>query len=398
MLATGAAVTMTLTVVSCGLALTACEPDDARVAVTALPAVQLVESLRIGSVNDPDQALTRIGAVLPLANGNVWVLQPDDAEFRIYSQEGTLVLRSGGRGQGPGEFSLPGRLGLWGADRDSVWVLDPLLRRLSIFTTDGAFARSLAAPHIAVSERLSVDGPQAIARDGGAVALASYAPGQQGDTLPIVRYDPVSQQVPVKIATLARSGTIQIRWHGALVATGVHPMSDAPLVAFSQDGRVVILERDVDAAPFVRIVAVAPAGDTLWSREYPYEPREIPASETDSAYDVAIEAFKVFTHLEGRLSDDDAEAAFRQSASVPAHRPPVRDLRVGVDGRVWLEWSNAPGLSVTWWVLDRHGVPEAQLTTHERILFKAADARSIWAVETDALDVPYLVRYDVRVP
>jgi hypothetical protein len=159
---------------------------------------------------------------------------------------------------------------------------------------------------------------------------------------------------------------------------------------------VIVVERDVAAAPFVRLITVAADGDTVWSREYAYEPQEVPRAEADSIYDGGIRSFTQFTRLDGQLSDDDAAAAYRASVTIPAVRPPVRSLHVGADGRIWLEWAAAPGAPAAWWILTREGEPVAAFEASADMTVRAVDGDALWAVETDDLDVPYVVRYEIR--
>ena len=386
-----------LTICIIGVALPACNTTDAVIAEHDVPQLELVQSLRIGSIDQADQALTSVGAILPFPDGSVWIVQPVDAGFRTYSSDAARVTVKGGRGQGPGEFTFPGRLGFWGDGMDSVWIFDPAMRRVSIFAHDGSFVRSFAAPPVDVSDVLTVDQPRMFLPDGRALAIASYTSrAESWGRLPIVSYDPASPEPPVEVGSVDRSSVVQVRWQGRSVATGLHPLSDAPLVEFANDGRVIVLRRDVDLAPHIEIAALAVNGDTLWSRRYRYSPQPMPRSETDSIYDAEIAGFREFTRLEGRLDDDEADAAYRQSVVMPAIRPAVRRLLAGVDGRVWLEWGVAPHDSVTWWVLDSDGSPIGQFAAARPIAARAAAGNSLWAVETDDLDVPYVVRYDVR--
>jgi hypothetical protein len=361
-----------------------------------VPRVELVETLRIGSVDDPDQSLTRVGGVLPRPDGTVWITQPDDAEFRIHGGDGALASVGGGRGQGPGEFTVPGVIGAWGAAGDSVWIADPFLRRVSIFDAAGTFARSFPLPSVELDDGSTVSQPRTFTRDGAAIGVASAGGGGGPGGLPIVRYDPLAPEAATQIGTLERGTSVTIRWQGADLATGAHPLSDAPLVATHPDGRVIVVERDVAAAPFVRLITVAADGDTVWSREYAYEPQEVPRAEADSIYDGGIRSFTQFTRLDGQLSDDDAAAAYRASVTIPAVRPPVRSLHVGADGRIWLEWAAAPGAPAAWWILTREGEPVAAFEASADMTVRAVDGDALWAVETDDLDVPYVVRYEIR--
>jgi hypothetical protein len=103
---------------------------------------------RIGSVDDPDQALTAPGAVFLAPNGMVYVTQPADLNIRGFDTTGHPVRTIGRSGEGPGEFRMLLSAGFVG---DTLYVADQTLRRLSMFTADGQFVRSyeFASPLIA---------------------------------------------------------------------------------------------------------------------------------------------------------------------------------------------------------------------------------------------------------
>jgi hypothetical protein len=127
-----------------------------------------------------------------------------------------------------------------------------------------------------------------------------------------------------------------------------------------------------------------------------YQPQVLPSAEIDSILGRRISSFQSFARLEGRLSDDEAENAYRQSVPVPSYRPPLQRALVGVEGDIWLEWASAPGEGTAWWILDATGEPIASVRRAERLDIRAVGREHVWAVITDSLDVPYLVRYRIE--
>lgn len=79
-----------------------------------------------------------IHGVIRLPEGGVLVAE--QASLREYDENGTHVRTWGGRGEGPGEFSVIGGLHRWGADSVVVW--DRGLLRLSVFDTQGNLGRT----------------------------------------------------------------------------------------------------------------------------------------------------------------------------------------------------------------------------------------------------------------
>jgi hypothetical protein len=188
-----------------------------------------------------------------------------------------------------------------------------------------------------------------------------------------------------------------IRWQDRALTTAVHPASDAPLVAFSQDGdRVYLVDRATDAEHLGRvgILALSAEGDTLWSRSYHYTPEPIPQAELDSLIAPRIASLKEFARLEGSLTEADAEQAYRASVALPGYRPPLHAVHVGADGRIWLAWAAAPGQPAPWWVLDEEGEQVARFTAPSALDVRAVGSDAIWALET-AQNASHLVRYRV---
>jgi hypothetical protein len=302
-------------------------------------------------------------------------------------------------GEGPGEFMGVGGMGWWGGRTDTLWVADFTLRRVSLFAVSGTFARSVPLPEIEYGDSFRVQVPHAIGPDGHAVAVAGTKPGLTREgPVPILSFDIATGVVRREVGKLAKTGTLTIRSRGATVSTGVHPISDAPFVAHAPDGnRMIIVERSTapEADTTVTLHAIASSGDTLWSRRFRYAPLALPAAEIDSLLAPRIEGFKRFARLERKLSDDEAELAYRESVEVPGHRPPIRSARVALDGRIWLEWNAPPGMPSDWWLLDSEGEPLTIVRPSMPISAAGVAGDHLWAVELDEMDVPYLVRYRV---
>lgn len=246
-----------------------------------------------------------------------------------------------------------------------------------------------------------MDQPDVVGSDGVALALARYAPGVDdwSDGFPIVRFRLPEGEVLGEVARVERTAAVQVRWQGDVVATGAHPMPDAPIVAYSPDGRfVAIVDRSTDrrdAGPEVRTTVLEADGDTAWTRSIADVPDPIPAAEVDSIWGERIASFQRFAQLERRLSADDAREAYRASVPVPSHRPPVESAAMSSDGRLLLVWSAAPGRPRQAWVIAPGGelLASVKMPAGQEVL--AFEGDRVWAVEYDELGVPVVVRYGV---
>ena len=105
--------------------------------------------LRLGSVDDPETALTSVGSVLAGADGRFYVTQPQDNTVRIYGKAGELLGRFGRQGDGPGEFRGMSAMGWWAGGKDTLWISDFQTRRVNLFLADAPLrARSRCPRHL----------------------------------------------------------------------------------------------------------------------------------------------------------------------------------------------------------------------------------------------------------
>ena len=97
----------------------------------------------IGAMDaDAEYQLFGVRAVARLSDGTIVVSNSGSQEVRWYDPRGRHLRSAGGEGAGPGEFTALGWLAA--VPGDSVVAFDDRLLRLSLFTPEGAFARSAA--------------------------------------------------------------------------------------------------------------------------------------------------------------------------------------------------------------------------------------------------------------
>ena len=373
--------------------LSACTRGDA-IDASDLPTWQLVEDLRIGAVDGGDQNLTRVTGLLPLPDGSVWIMQPDDHQFRIYDEAGAFTRTVGVRGEAPGEFVAPMRLGWWGSRRDTIWVQDGT-RRISLFTTAGEFIRAFERQSFEYEQLWSVPRPDIILPDGTALGVASKGVPEELSDFRIVHYHPETGPVYRAIAVLERG--LAIRAVPTAAATVRQPIPDHELFAYAPDGAwLVIADRRAEGLPEIGrlpLHAIGIDGDTLWSRHLLYQPQPILREELDTL-EVRRDRYRDFLVSTAGWTPAAAEER-SQLISQPGHRPPAERIIVGQDDRIWLEWAAPPLQAAGWVVISGAGQPLATLAHQGRIDVLAADAQFLWVLELDALDVPYVVRYQL---
>jgi hypothetical protein len=87
----------------------------------------------------------------------------------------------------------------------------------------------------------------------------------------------------------------------------------------------------------------------------------------------------------------------RATAYLPDYFPPIRGVRLGLDGTVWLQRTEAvaPG---PWVALDREGTPLFQVRLPEGVRLSQASRESLWGTLSDDLGVPYVIRLNFVAP
>jgi len=100
--------------------------------------IQLEQLLTLGSLED-DLLYQWIGVNVDLF-GNIYVTDSLDYSLKKISSDGNLLKRSGGRGQGPGEFMAPRLLE---ASEDYLYVTDHLVSGIQVFDKDLQFVRRI---------------------------------------------------------------------------------------------------------------------------------------------------------------------------------------------------------------------------------------------------------------
>jgi hypothetical protein len=141
-----------------GVAACAEGPDPAFVSVRDSAGVKIVENrgegdrpatgwvvsdaptLRIGTRDGmPAEQFTAIGGATRLSDGTIVVLEESVSEVRFFDSNGTHLATRGGLGEGPGEFRYA--RGLVRGPADSIYVHAAATRGLTVFTSEGDFAR-----------------------------------------------------------------------------------------------------------------------------------------------------------------------------------------------------------------------------------------------------------------
>jgi hypothetical protein len=143
----------------------------------------LTEITRLGSFDGPDDAFARIRGVALDAKLRLYVADELSHEVRVFEPNGRLVRVIGREGRGPGEFEAPWTVAV--DPTDSLWVWDDALRRFSVFSPDGAFARSFVSPQpwLVTNIRFPPSGTVLLAAFGRADGYGLHRLTRDGQTI-----------------------------------------------------------------------------------------------------------------------------------------------------------------------------------------------------------------------
>lgn len=360
--------------------------------------------LRVGSIDDPDYALTWFQTLEVGTDGRIYTVHPQEQLVRMFRQDGTLAGTFGGRGEGPGEFQSAGAIGWVG---DSLWVLDFNGYRFNFFNSDGEFLSSFSVPfrfgenpdlpQPPRASGLLADGsiygaPPAFSREieNGTIThhqlLLMSPEGEVTDSIFRVPFG--RNQWAVYDPDDPRKGMMFTR----------QPYGDGPLWGFFDDeNSYAVLRREapttVDEAAF-HLEKVRVSGDTVFSREYRYAPVRLESTEADSIVDFNVSRW-VDAGVMGGVARGRLEEWARRTLYTPPFKTPVAEMVLTEDGGFWLQSRSGPTGLTDWYYLDPNGTPLGRIELPADFRVLEATAETLWGTETDDLDVSYLVRYQV---
>lgn len=342
---------------------------------------RLEEEVRIGTrMGDGPAAFGRIGWLLADPDGDIYVLDTQAQEVRVFDADGTYLRTIGRPGEGPGEFKNAAAMG-WSPSGD-LRVVDPGTGRLTVFRPSGELVETHSLP----GGFQVYPWPGVFEPDGGLVVpvpherdgefeigLLRYGPGLvPGDTLSPPRFD--GEERYFELADEDGGG----------IRASV-PFSGGVQWDLTPAGEFWVA---TNTARY-RIDELSAAGDTLMRIERAFEPAPLTGAEKDSA----VAGMKWFTDQGGRVD----RSAF------PNRRPAIVRLWVAPTGHLIVQpttsafgsgW-NAPATTLDvfepdgrW--LTRLPLPEGFSTSWPQPLFTDS---VVYAGVRDELDVPYVVRF-----
>ena len=379
-------------------AMTACgEPtSDSGRHMDELAPLGYTEELRIGSVEDPDFGFSEVRQVRVSDRGDVFVLDAMSRDVRVFDSDGELLRVIGGPGEGPGEFASPVSMGLLG---DTLWVADVRNRRIIWFSADGELLWT--TPTLGATVESGVRGvtltvvPSRPLPDGFIESDRAIMVGSDREIrpyrYPVVLFNRDGEVVDTVRWETADENAVSFRVGGRQgYAPVLRPARPVDIAA--PDGRVIVdwsvPENTTDGT--MTIVRLDSAGDTAYSTDLRYTAVPVPSSVLDSL----VTPMLVVAGSMG-ATERELESALRSAIQLPTHRPPVRTVRAGADGSVWLQLNAPDDDAADWTVVASNGQPRGRVRLPARMQIHHSALPTVWVVELDEFDVPWLVRLSV---
>jgi hypothetical protein len=337
---------------------------------------QLRERFRIGRAEGEGPDL--FGEIRDIElgpGGELYVLDAQASEVRVFGSDGTHLRTFGRAGQGPGELSRP--IGMAFDPEGVLWVNNWGNARYSAF--DPGTGEVLREPRRLASFGM-IPWPGAIGRNGQMIDVGLDTSGEPA----ILGLD--TAFVPVDTLAMPRADDrhrIFFRRGNQVVMSMMEPFAPQPSWSPHPDGGIIVGEGST-----YRIHRVHLDGDTAMTIEVERPPVPVTSEERDSA---------LATFQEARQYADDAVP--ERQPSVAGVKPAHGRVFVDDEGRIWVGRTAARGEDPAWDVFDGDGrllgavtipVPGGYVTPAVR--------GGTFAVATSIDDVPAIVVYDLVRP
>ena len=332
----------------------------------------------------------------------VFVVEPGLSRVSVWTLDGQLLLDLGRPGEGPGDFTAPTHVYL---DDSGFQVRDQ--HRLSFFSYDGALRTTAGFPGAVSYQgfRINVDAQFSDGSFLGTPGIpAAIRVGMLGDdpieTLPLFRITDSAggwSKQPLVWRNI-RNATVWLNFADAGPAFGAQRFSDADRYRVDPALGTVVIARsggdDIEPGE-AALLEVGAAGDTVWQRRLRFDP--IPLAGPVLNEEIESLTGLVESMLEGSagaLGDRSPRDVVEEALYVPQHVPTVRGFFLtSFSGHVWIESHERVDTLRVWYTVRRghNEVPPKRVLLPESFRARDATETHVWGVRSDELGVNYVV-------
>lgn len=354
-------------------------PDSGTAAWTVDPS----PVVSISGDADGTRAFFQVFDAIRLGDGRIVIASGGTQELRIHAPDGRLLRTVGRAGAGPGEFRTPFWLGALPGDSIVAWDLG--LRRFSVFTSAGDFARAVTPSGslgiLPEARGVMADGRLVLAASTGSQSLP--APGKaRRDTLAYVLVDAAGEVADT---------------------LGVFPGAEMIMAGTPSTGLLI------RPLPFGRQTVAAVHGGRLYVgtgdrwEVAAYEPgrglRSVYRIDRENL-PVTREDVREYRRRLVTLGASSAQAKAQEEklldeAPYPATMPSFTGLEIDSEGNLWVQEAEKPGPAQgsRWTVLAPDGVVRATVRVPPRLSVKQIGTDWLLGVEVDEDEVEHVRVY-----
>ena len=348
----------------------------------------LTEVARIGSQGDSIY-FGDIGSVAVNGAGQIFIEDPDARTILVFSPGGAYVTRIGGPGQGPGEFESifstvigPG---------DSVYVLDGMVSRISVFDPAFQFAYSVSVKRrkgslLDLSSLFSFLVPSRLI----GVTHAGF----------VVRFESLFLPLPglVDESKEKDASAVLVDWAGDSKRKALARLPGRDFIHSTSGDDVIAMERPFGRSGFFRM---DPHGQLYagWSENIDIERRST-GGDLIGRIRLEREAVPVTLADIAHEMEDIPSKARRliRESELPSTLPAYETFVVDTNGAVWIQEDLtrvAEDSLATWMVLDTAGQLRAHASVPARQTIEAITGAYAYASGQDSDGTPIVVVYQL---
>lgn len=177
------------------------------------PVIELTEDLEIkGSVEIEEQMFQSINTLDVDGDGNMYILDEQAGNIKIFDSSGNFQKAIGRKGQGPGEFGLP--ISLFLTRQNQIIVNDMGQRKIQFFDKEGNYLKEFSiaekflffGPMVAASGDLIAS--QTIPQEKPVTVLKKFNPGFE----PTLTYASIPLDTPPVVNIFVARSLTSLRW------------------------------------------------------------------------------------------------------------------------------------------------------------------------------------------